>query len=186
MEHKQAKAIAEQWIARLSPACARIEIAGSLRRGKREPRDIELVCIPKIQVERDLFGGDGTQINLLEALLPRLFTERAYLGMTKRGPRYKQLALPEGIKLDLFIVLPPSEWGVRFLIRTGPAEFSHWAVTNKRAGGALPSYLHVKDGAVWHRSRKIETPEEEDFFSVLGMQYVEPNKRQTQWSGGTG
>ena len=183
MSESKAKTIAEKWIRYLAPVCDRIAIAGSIRRGKAEPKDIEIVCIPKFQAELDLFGGKGETINLLEAELRKLFLERAYLAATKRGPRYKQLALPEGIKLDLFICLPPSEWGVQFLIRTGPADFSHWCVTTRHAGGALPSYLRVKDGAVWHRSEKLETPEEADFFRLLRLDYVEPSERQAHWPG---
>ncbi len=37
----------------LSPVCERVEYAGSVRRGVAEPKDLELVCVPKIiSVER--------------------------------------------------------------------------------------------------------------------------------------
>jgi DNA polymerase/3'-5' exonuclease PolX len=181
MEHGQAKAIADKWVDLLLPSCERVEIAGSVRRGKYEVKDIELLAVPKVKIFPDIWGKPGTQINLLEARINTLFMERAYLAATKRGPRYKQLVLLEGIHLDLFIVQPPAEWGVQKLIRTGPADFSQFCVTQKNKGGALPSYLHVKDGAIWHRSKKIETPEEEDVFRILGMEYIEPKDRRAQW-----
>jgi len=178
----EAKAIADKWIRYLSPACSRIEIAGSIRRGKAEPKDIEIVCQPKILTEPDLFDH-ATEINLLEMFFETNLFKVTGAHFVKNGPRYKQLALVETIHLDLFIVLPPAQWGVQLLIRTGPADFSHWCVTQKRIGGGLPSYLKVKDGAVWHGSKKLEMPEESDFFKVLGMDCVEPKARVAKWAG---
>lgn len=98
----------------------------------------------------------------------------------KSGPRYKQIALPEGIKLDLFMVLPPAQWGVIFAIRTGPAEFSRWIVTS-RPTGALPAGYRVKDGGVrrnsWEEGFIISMPEEIDFLDFLGLGWIEPGDR---------
>jgi DNA polymerase/3'-5' exonuclease PolX len=145
-------------------------------------KDIEIVCIPKIDTQPDLFGSQTLKVNMLESFLSGLLANHA-IRMPKKGPRYKKISLIEGICIDLFIVLPPSTWGAIFAIRTGPAEFSHWLVTSKRSGGALPSNLKVKDGALWHGAKKIETPEESDFFKVLGLGYVEPSKRAARWIG---
>jgi DNA polymerase/3'-5' exonuclease PolX len=152
-----------------------------VRRGKRDVKDIDLVVIPKIKTFPDMWGKPGTQINLLEARINTLFMERAYLAATKRGPKYKQLVLLEGCHLELWIVTPPAEFGMIFFQRTGPEDFAHWCVTQKNKGGALPSYLHVDAGAIWHRSKKIETPEEEDVFRILGMEYIEPKDRRAMW-----
>ena len=100
MELTQAQAIAREWQTLLAPACERIEIAGSIRRGKPEIKDIDLVCIPKIQTEPDLFGGPGTQINLLEVAISKLFWDRFYTARLKDGPRQKQLLTAEGMHLE--------------------------------------------------------------------------------------
>lgn len=45
----------------LRPHCSRIEIAGSIRRGKAWVNDIEIVAIPKqvpVAAAEDLFGGE--------------------------------------------------------------------------------------------------------------------------------
>jgi hypothetical protein len=42
------------------------------------------------------------------------------------------------IAIDLFIVLPPAQFGAFFAIRTGTAEFSQWLVTPREKGGAIP------------------------------------------------
>ena len=180
MELQQAKQIADHWKALLAPACERIEIAGSIRRGKLEVKDIDLVCIPKVESVPDLFGNPGTQVNHLEDLLSRIVISEGAL-LVINGPRQKKISLQEGIKLELWSVLPPAEWGAIFLIRTGPEAFAHWIVTARRIGGGLPSYMREKNGALWKNDRKIETPEEIDFFRALGLDYIEPNQRRAQW-----
>jgi DNA polymerase IV (family X) len=181
MEQSKVKPIIDHWLERLAPYCERIEAAGSYRRGKDEVKDIDLVAIPKIQTELDLFGLPGTQINLLEVAMQRMFWDREYLATIKSGPRMRQILTHEKIHLELWMVTPPAEWGVIYLIRTGPADFGHWCVTTKSKGGTLPSYLRFDGGAIWHNKTKIETPEEADVFKILGMEYIEPGERRAGW-----
>ncbi|MDP2873417.1 MAG: hypothetical protein Q8P31_12890, partial [Bacillota bacterium] len=49
MELQKARVIAEELKMLLEPGCARIEIAGSIRRRKPDPGDIELLFIPKFR-----------------------------------------------------------------------------------------------------------------------------------------
>jgi DNA polymerase/3'-5' exonuclease PolX len=165
--------IAEKWVANLAPVCERVEIAGSIRREKPEVKDIEIVCIPKFEPVNDMFGQPLRPMNMLEDYL-----RGAPCVIVKNGPRYKQIQLPEGINLDLFIVQPPAQWGVIFLIRTGSAEFSHRFVTPRKHGGLLPSHLHVKDGAIWSNNHIIETPQERDVFDLAGVPWIEPEERR--------
>src|SRR5689334_18847788 len=172
----EAKAIADKWLRYLSPSCERIEIAGSIRRGKAEPKDIELVCVPKLIGEPDLFGQE-LQVNLLERFFETTLFKVTGAHFVKNGPRYKQLALAETIHLDLFIVLPPAQWGVLFLIRTGPADYSHKFVTLKRYGGLLPSNMAVREGAIWLDGSIVRTPEETDVYQLIGAEWLAPEKR---------
>lgn len=169
MYHVEAWILAEKLIAELSPYCQRIEIAGSLRRLKPEVGDIELVAIPLFGV--DLFGNE-TEEHLLDVVDWERFGK-----VVKAGSKYKQIELYQGINLDLFIVTPPAQWGVQFVIRTGPAEFSKHFVTQKKFGGLLPSCFRVEDGAIWSNNHVIETPEEIDVFNLIGLPFVEPEKR---------
>lgn len=166
---KDAEALALLMIERLKPYCERIEIAGSIRRRKPEIGDIELLAEPQPVI--DMFGNPTSDHELN-------FSDWSEFGrIVKNGPKYKQIELHEGINLDLFIVTPPAEWGVLFLIRTGSAEFSHRFVTSKQQGGLLPSYLKVKDGAVWSNNHIIPTPEESDVFHLAGVPFIEPERR---------
>ncbi|GIV65253.1 MAG: hypothetical protein AB1457_17570 [Chloroflexota bacterium] len=161
-----AEQIAYKYAEKLLPYCDRLEIAGSIRRRKAEVGDIEIVVLPKPFV--DLFGNEnGYQDPVL-----------AGVWVNKAGRRYKQYALPEGVNLDLFIVLPPAQWGVIFALRTGGAEFSHKLVTPKPYG-YLPQEYVIKDGAV-HRADTgeiVPTPEEVDFLTLCGAANIPPQER---------
>lgn len=162
----EAEKIARKYVDLLAPYCRRIEIAGSIRRRKVEVGDIEIVAEP-LPIT-DLFGSAN---GYCDPSLP--------LPAIKNGQRYKQYVLPEGLTLDLFIVLPPAQWGVILALRTGSAEFSRKLVTGKRYGGFLPSDCVVKDGAVRHikTGEIVPTPEEADFLSLCGLGWIIPEER---------
>lgn len=174
MTYAEAKRLADQLLAELSPVCERIEIAGGVRRMKPDPHDIELVAIPKTEPMKDMFGAVVGRRSLLNQ-----FVEDNYF-VDKGGDRYKKIVLMSDISCDLFIVLPPfRQWGVQFVIRTGPAEFSHRVVTLRKHGGCLPSDCRVKDGAVWNANDQIiPMPNEMDFLNFLGLGWIEPKERK--------
>jgi DNA polymerase/3'-5' exonuclease PolX len=198
MLHSAALKTAETLLAYLQPACSRIEIKGSIARLKPEPKDIELLAIPvpgQVAAGRPEFGKPIPKV--YPSLLDKLLDELEQLGaiyFKKDGPRYKQFRMMDvGIDVDLFLVLPPSQWGVQAVIRTGPAEFGHWMVTRKCKGGALPDNYIVQDGVVGERIRtakgdarqgEISMPEEIDFLSFCGLGWIEPKDRRPQWGNG--
>lgn len=208
MKHNVALKVAESLVSHLGPACTRIEIAGSVRRRKPEVKDIELVCVPDLSVTPRRapleFGKPIPPSYKTE--LDRLIGEMAAagdVGIDLKGDRMKKLYVRyAGIHVDVFINLPPSEWGVQYLIRTGPSDFSHWCVTNRAYGGALPDGYFVKHQVVWdaEKVRKSDMPddpnkalklltednhlrmaEEADFFRFCGLDYLEPWERVAKW-----
>lgn len=172
-EYNHAKQLADQLLAKLSPVCQRIEIAGGVRRHKVECHDIELVAVPRLEPFLDMFGQVGGKRNLLNEFID------AYGYVTeKNGDRQKKIIYTPEINVDLFIVLPPAQWGVIFTLRTGSANFSHHIVTIRKHGGALPSNCRVKDGCVLdQQGRIIPMPEEMDFLNFLGLGWIEPEAR---------
>lgn len=162
-------ALANRIIHLIQPYCDRVEIAGSLRRGKPDVGDIEIVAIPKLT--KGLFGDEKVR----ESKSIEIVLRNAGYRLVKNGNRFKQIELDE-CKCDLFFTTP-DRWGLIFAIRTGPAEFSHKLVTQRRYGGHLPSDLFVTDGLIWRGGEVIPTPEEVDVFRVLGMNYVSPEMR---------
>jgi DNA polymerase/3'-5' exonuclease PolX len=170
LEH--ARGMAEALVALLAPACERIEIAGSIRRQKPNPNDIELVAVPRVEAHRvtlqqsmfsqDFAAGDTVDIgptNLLNALCDRLLRESV---LEKRPDSRGRYCWGTGIKravfyhgqdyapVDLFQVVAPAEWGVIYAIRTGPGDFNRLLVTNQWLGGACPKDRKVAGGRVWH------------------------------------
>lgn len=180
--YAEALALAEELRTILAPHCARIEIAGSLRRRKAEIGDIELVAIPHYEIERDLFGEEVGRRSLLDAEL------RAWPPITgtmiKNGERYKQFTW-DAMPVDLFLVTADT-WAVQLAIRTGSADFSHWLVTANYHGGALPMGYVIAEGRLarytgpdphTRRALPIATPEEADLFTAIGLPWIPPEER---------
>ena len=171
---KVAQGLADRVVRDLTPATARIAIAGSIRRRKPIVGDIEIVAEP-IQV-RDMFGDPrgGPDLEAIRNAIRRKISEQISGRMrllTVRNP-YGML----GVKLEVFLTHPPSQWGSILAIRTGPASFSKWCMTRLRRRGLRHIAGHVERE---HDGVLVPTPEEEDFFRACGMEWVEPWKRRT-------
>lgn len=195
MKYTDALKIAQALMERFEPVCTRIEIKGSIFRRKAEPKDIELLGVPDpspVTRARLEFGKPIPPVykTRLDVLIAEMIEARECF-LKASGEKYKKLWLvKESIQVDLFLVTPPAEWGVQSVIRTGPSDFSHWMVTRKSRGGALPDQYIVADGAVGNRVRGdkgdgrqgvISTPEEIDFFALCGMDWIEPRERVAKW-----
>lgn len=179
----EAEDIALDLVARLEPACERIEIAGSIRRGKAWVTDIEIVAIPKMEtVARDLFGNPVRRRDLLSdtcgmlrdagVLADRLDVQ----GRPAWDAKYKRM-LYRGVAVDLFAATPDN-WGLILLLRTGPAEFNRRLVSSKSFGGYLPFGFMVNDGSLWIGSERVPTPEERDVFNLINLPWMEPEERR--------
>lgn len=198
MNLREATIVAGDVLSKISPACQRSQIAGSVRRKKLGGiHDIELVVVPKISPVRNLFGEVQYDHNHLEQVIYKLGSIYA------DGPRLKKIRLEDfgylqenGVRVEIYIVIPPAQFGVIYTLRTGPREFSTWCVSQRNIGGQLPSHLYVKDGAVWEGGQRVlqedgswawqggeivPTPEERDFFEVLELGWIEPEKRRANW-----
>lgn len=180
-----AQHIAGQIYGQLDPSCERLAIAGSIRRGRADVGDIELVAIPRFIEEPSSLWGDTSQVSLLSRALAREEAEQV-LERISGGERYVKLRhVRSGLQVDLFIVLPPAQWGVILTIRTGPADYSERLVTlarrqgNHVAGGALRSGLrgHSTPAEKLCTCPVIPTPEEADFYAALGLLFAPPERR---------
>jgi DNA polymerase/3'-5' exonuclease PolX len=161
MQYQEALKIAEKYLEQLKPYCERIEIAGSLRRKKAEPKDLEIICVPKINLFSDeVSAGFIDTVNQWKKI--------------KGEPTGKYTArfLPEGINLDLFIS-ELDRYGNLLLIRTGDWEFSkYWVdVIVKRNG------YKQEGGYLWKGETKIPLFEEQDYFDIMKVKFIEPELR---------
>jgi DNA polymerase/3'-5' exonuclease PolX len=186
----EARAVADELVALLAPACERIEIAGSIRRGRPDVGDIELVAVPRITIEatQGLWGnGETERVNELDELADRELlrvsveikrADGSIEHQRRWGPRYKA-SLFRGIPVDLFSTTPAS-FGLIYLIRTGPAAFSQRLVTDARRRD-----LHVAEGQLHRGSlgcgayvcEVIPTPGERDVFGAMDLPWIAPEAR---------
>jgi DNA polymerase/3'-5' exonuclease PolX len=177
---EKAQQIADQLLDEFYPFCERVVVAGSIRRGKKDIGDIELVAIPKLRAEEASLWGDVLEVSLLEERLAQC-EKSGWLRRVSGGPRYVKLVhVPSGLQVDLFVTTA-DQWGLILLIRTGPADWSQWLVTYARrvglhvCGGRLRvGLLHADIGC---QAQAIPTPTEEDVFRQLGLTFEAPENR---------
>lgn len=164
----------------LRPTCERIEIAGSVRRGKPEVHDAEVVIIPTPDLLplTDKFIADGRAQYAL-------YGEKR----TKRwGQNYRGL-LFDGIKCELFMTSEES-WGYQYWLRTGPGDANtfimRWlglpyihAPIRFQGGYGWYSRHWWHDGKAWvaEEKQRLRIATEEDLFAVLGMPFIPPSER---------
>lgn len=165
--------LGQRLIERLGPVCERIEVAGSMRRGRPAAKDLELLAVPRM---RDDLTGEPT-IDCLEEEVGALVRSGRLAWRRGDGggaaPRRAYSLLVGGrVPLDLYAVHPPASWGVLLAIRTGPAEWSRDLVTLARKRG-----WRVEGGALMRGSYRADTPEERDVFRALRLPYVDPADR---------
>jgi DNA polymerase/3'-5' exonuclease PolX len=169
MKYLQALKIANDIVEQLSPNCDRIEIAGSIRRKKTDVKDIEIVCIPKKVVQKDLFGNIVRQIPAANFIAT--INQWKKIKGSPEG-KYTQRLLPEGIALDLFTATFDN-WGYIYAMRTGSADFSHQVL----ARGWTKNGYHGQDGMLLKDGELVLIMEEEDLFQIAGVELIPPEER---------
>ncbi|KAA3645359.1 MAG: hypothetical protein DWQ07_12895 [Chloroflexi bacterium] len=197
MDVRKAMLIACMLQERLAPAFKRLEIAGSIRRGKQEVKDIELVGLARFgPLQPDLFADSQTsnQENLTNLEIPSLLEDSGWEIGDKDGPRFKQLVNAQhNINCDLFILHDPMEWGLGFLIRTGPAEFNIKLMSSiqRQDRHVTGNRLHGHPKGE-RKGKRVEcdkgdrcrliipTPSEEAVFEALGLPFLPPEERSEE------
>lgn len=121
-----------------------------------------------------------------------LLVEQGY-ALRCDGPLLKKAYRTSGGPTFEIYLTTPEKWGVIYTIRTGSSLFTKRLVTSKQSHGLCPSNMHVHDGRVWRdgsfvrgedgkkvwksHGEALETPEEEDVFRVMGLDWIEPEER---------
>lgn len=192
IKHPRAAALAvvRELLPVLEPVCDRLIVAGSLRRGRAEVGDIELLYIPRIievPDEEDFFGRkirrNGVDHVLGQwldegTLLPRLNVN----GRTAWGEKNKlALHAASGIPIDLFAATHENWWNL-LVCRTGGAATTvaiceaaierGWEWNPYGDGFSRPN----PERAGWLLI--YETKSERDVFEFVGLEYLEPRERE--------
>ena len=171
MELTKAREIAEELKSLLEPGCARIEIAGSIRRRKPFPNDIELLVIPKYDGLADMLDRE-IQTLLFEGVLDYRLNK---LGRRVYGNKNKLMVhVPSGIGVDIFST-DEQCWAVSLVVRTGGER------TNKQiAMAAINKGWHLQAYGTGFSTPQgdIICKSERDVFEFVGLPYKEPWERE--------
>ena len=158
MRLEQARQIANNIKKILTPYCDRIEIAGSIRRGKPIVHDIDIVLIEKPESA---------------LIIPSILTTIGTViqnGSHIKGVRYDDA----DINIDIYLATPAS-WSTLLLIRTGSKKNNiRLATIAKRKGWQLKAN---GDGLFNNHGDRIAGDTEDTIFQVLGLPYQEAHDR---------
>lgn len=137
-----AMTVAREICEALRPVCSRIAVAGSLRRGKREVGDVEILYVPLTEERddpQDMFARIA--VNLADERIAELEAEgllrrrKNVIGSEVYGPKNKLMQhCGTGIPVDLFSTTEESWWNY-LVCRTGPAESNQQIATLAKQRG---------------------------------------------------
>jgi DNA polymerase/3'-5' exonuclease PolX len=166
----EAREIAERVAKVLAPHVVRLKAVGSLRRKKAHVGDIEFLAEARM-VPVDLLGTMGPDVGPLRMAMLSLGK------WVKGGDRMLQVTDVDGrrgLKLEVYLIHPPAEWGSQLAIRTGPADLGHLCMILLKERG----YGH-EDGHAFELAsgKAVPTPDEEEFFRLAGVPFVPPARR---------
>lgn len=200
VSHATARKIAIEIGNKLLPHCDRLNIAGSIRRGANEVKDIEIVCQPKrVKIGNVSLFGEDTREEVVKADFIEIVKKLGKAVKGKPDGRYMQIEIdnPDSAKkinLDLFMP-QPDDYFRQFAIRTGSAMYSQKVIAE---GWRKIGWVGTEDGlrleiqCVGYKQPdgktkwkcNVDRPEippiwasEQQFFEWLGVQYLPPSLR---------
>lgn len=155
MELDRAQQVAKVVSLRLAPLCRRIEVAGSVRRRKPFPKDIDFLLIPS----QDLWG--------LNQAIRRL-------GVVAAGGDKLMRVLYGNIQLDFYFASEET-WATLLLIRTGSAENNiRLCSAAKRKGWHLAAN---GDGLFNEKGERVAGDSERSIYEALSLPWQAPEER---------
>lgn len=146
-------AIANRVKKKLAPYCERIEIAGSIRRKKPNPNDIDIVLIA------------GKNINKIIEIIRSL-------GEWLQGGNKRIAIMISGVKVDIYFA-DPENWGAMLLRWTGPHGGNIGLSRQAKTRGWKLSQYGLFDA----KNRIIASKTEEEIYNALGKPYKPPELR---------
>lgn len=205
---------AQRWstavLTELQKHCTRIETAGSIRRGRPQCHDIDIVCIPLTHETKDLFGATQNQTNqVLE--WARGYIQRAAslppAGVGEETPRIisggekpgKQLILQlRKVQLDLWFATEKN-FASRMLCRTGSMEHNQWlalrfternmhwfpyegiATLDSLREHNITLHTHGAADKAVAAGLILPAGTEADLYGYAGLELIPPEHRELDW-----
>lgn len=165
MNYDLARRYAEELVANLAGWCARIEIAGSIRRRRQDIGDIDLVLMP----------WDVETVKLCC---------RESCEVLADGNQNFRFVTPAKVQVDLYFASPgeadlfgaqPSNWGSVLLCRTGSANHNIYIAQMAKTRGLK---WNTSAGLLDQDGNLVASETEESIFDALGLPFVPPEKRE--------
>ena len=145
--------LAKKIVRELKPYCKRIEIAGSIRRKKPNPGDIDIVLVAKNEKNKEMI-----KIKLSED------------GRFLQGGDKKMFFRINGINVQLFFSVS-DEWGATLLAYSGKKGSNiGLRIVAEKQGFKLTSHGLFRNS----NGKKVAGKTEREIYRSLGRQYKEP------------
>jgi DNA polymerase/3'-5' exonuclease PolX len=139
----------------ISPYTSKFKLVGSLGRKEDQVGDIDILVEP-------------TDI-------PAIRAELSKMGTWKRGGDRLMVinnVFDSVFQFDLWLSHPPSQWGVAVAIRLNPAPLVIYGKKVIDSKG-----LTRGGGTIFNGDQELSIPEEEDWFKLVDLPYVEVTER---------
>ena len=176
-----ALAVAAELCRALAPACARLVVAGSLRRRKEQVGDVEVLFVPRFEdVPDGLFDRklEDQAERVIADLVARgvLAARIGAAGGTSWGPKNK-LAVHEAsrVPVDLFTATDANWWNY-LVCRTGGAENNVALAQAAQAKGW--KWNPYGPGFTDDTGRIVPVASKQDVFRLAGLPYLPPEQRK--------
>lgn len=148
---KFVKKLAKEIVRSIRPYCKRVKIAGSIRRGEKNPRDIDLIVIPKDKKK-------------LEEFLKKK-------GRRMQGGEHEATFRIDGVKVELYYTIL-EEFGATLLAYSSEAGAGiGLRMIAKRKG------LKLNNHGLFRRGKRIAGRTEKEIYKALGRPYKSPAER---------
>lgn len=164
MKLLEAAQIATELVDKLRPYCDRVEVAGSIRRGRANVKDVDIVAIPN--EEKLTAGGYFGRQHLISAI--------ATSNMERNGQAIAAFFYRDA-PVDIYWATP-SSWGTLLLIRTGSKQHNIKLATLAKARGW--QLKASGEGLLDAYNRRIAGDTEERIFQALGLAFIPPGERE--------
>lgn len=177
----------------LMPHCEHISIAGSIRRRRPVCNDVDLVCIPKITVDKDMLGEVTGRVNhalkFLQTYVAESGGKASFISGGEREGKQVMVQLPK-CQLDLWFATKET-LSTRLLCRTGSMEHNVWLAGRAKSRGdhwnpyegLFTGGRYERDGEreIYVGGKLIETEIEEDIYRALDVPFIDPINREMDW-----
>lgn len=171
--------IAHDFISLIADAVDKIVIGGSIRR-KRDASVYQLQSTAETQTVADaeIIVIPTRPSSFLARLDKLIMTEVAtntlygFSSMTNHKEASYRCLRYKSLKIGVFIATPQT-WGYIKWLRTGPDSANTYIMQH----AAYAPGVTFSDGAVTWNGYKINIPDEESMFKILGLDYIRPGER---------